>query len=43
MPSLIRGEQTHLFALLSTPLGLASIGVDDGDTGDFVGHGGLWR
>ena len=41
-PSLIRGGQTHLLAFLSTPLGLASIGVDDGDTGNFVGHGVWW-
>ena len=29
---------THLFTFLRATLRLAPIGVDDGDTGDFVGH-----
>ena len=32
-------DEAHLFALLRASFGLATVGVDDGDTGDFVGHG----
>ena len=40
MISTIMQIWTHLFAFLCATLGLTSVGVNDGDTGNFVGHGG---